>query len=123
VGLQDANTPAESSGKPQIRGIGAAKSAADSGGSAVGTVADAGREHVREASSPTGADDAGAAGGGGPEHAATSSSPGAGTADAGGGPGGSLVAALAMLERLPLTDAERADAVRRLLADAAGGAR
>ncbi len=52
---------------------------------------------------------------------------GAGDAPDGGGSGdahaagllavGSLADVLRMLERLPLTDAEKADAVRRLLAD------
>jgi hypothetical protein len=44
-----------------------------------------------------------------PEPVASSSAP--------GGAGGELVDALALVERLPLTDAEKADAVRRLLAE------
>ena len=36
--------------------------------------------------------------------------------DLGGAKSGALVDALAMLERLPLSDAERAEAIRRLIA-------
>jgi len=55
----------------------------------------------------------------GREHSAPSSPAGADAGDAGAKPGGSLAAALAMLAELPLTPAEKADAVRRLLADEA----
>ena len=57
----------------------------------------------------------------GPEHVAGTSSPtqSAGAADTGNEPGGTLAAALAMIAGLPLTPAEKADAVRRLLAEQA----
>jgi hypothetical protein len=48
----------------------------------------------------------------GPKHRAPSS-----PTNAGAEPGGTLVAALAMIAELPLTPAEKADAVQRLLAD------
>ena len=83
----DANTPAEPREKPHVSTVGAAKSAANPADSPAETAS---------AESPESGHDAADAPEAGPvgEH---------------------FGEAVAMLERLPLTDAERAEAVRRLM--------
>ena len=107
MGADGFEPPAKSSGKTAVSRTGAAKSAASGGDSGTGTAAEAGAG----ATAPQAPDT--------PAEAAP-------TADAGrpgAGPDGTLADVLRMLDRLPLTDAERADAVRRLLADQAAAAK
>ncbi|MGD8451988.1 MAG: hypothetical protein PVJ57_09240 [Phycisphaerae bacterium] len=104
---QDPNTSTDSAGKGQAASTGAAKSAAESGGSPAGTAPEnpprAPADAAGEPAAGPIADETGQ-----PAH------------EAAPGPAGtSFTAALDMLARLPLSDAERAEAVRRLLAGVA----
>ena len=108
MGVQDSNPPRSSRGKPQVSKTGAVKSAAFWTGTGAGP---AGPPTPGSSFGTPGPRQAGRPGGRGLQTAA-------GAVAAGGADGGGedFAEAVAMLARPPLTDAERAEAVRRLLA-------